>query len=177
METAATSRPAHRRGGFWAMPAGGLDKSWRSQWNRLVDQVRASDHLTLYRAVEEGVPAFTVVLISRALSEPAPGVLDIIGLPETTYQRKAKAGEALPDAAGHRTVALMRVVATLRQLLEESGDAEQVKDFDLESWVSTWIRSPLPELGGATPAALLRNPDGQRVVETVLERMRGGLAA
>lgn len=53
----------------------------------------------------------------------------MIGLPETTYQRKAKAGEALPDAAGHRTVALMRVVATLRQLLEESGDAGQVKDF------------------------------------------------
>ena len=81
------------------------------------------------RAVEEGVPAFTVVLISRALSEPAPSVLNMIGLPETTYQRKAKAGEALRDAAGHRAIALMRVVATLRQLLEESGDAGQVKDL------------------------------------------------
>lgn len=177
MDAVIPARRLHSRGGFWALPSSVVEKSWRSQWDRLVDQVRLSDHLTLYRAVEEGVPAITVILLSKALSEPAPGVLDIIGLPETTYLRKAKAGEALPDAAGHRTVALMRVVATLRQLLEESGDAEQVKDFDLESWVSTWIRTPLPELGGATPAALLRNPDGQRVVETLLERMRGGLVA
>lgn len=177
MDTVAPARRLHSRGGFWALPASGVEKSWRTQWDRLVDQVRLSDHLTLYRAVEEGVPALTVILISKAFSEPAPGVLDIIGLPETTYQRKAKAGEALPDAAGHRTLALMRVVATLRQLLAESGDSEQVKAFDLESWVSTWIRTPLAELGGATPAALLRNPDGQRVVESLLERMRGGLPA
>ncbi|WP_348752423.1 hypothetical protein [uncultured Aquincola sp.] len=71
MQTAASPRHTLRRGGFWAMPAGGTDKRRRTQWNRLVDQVRSSDHLTLYRAVEEGVPAFTVVLISRALSEPA----------------------------------------------------------------------------------------------------------
>lgn len=146
-------------------------------WDRLVDQVRESDPLTLYRAVEEGVPVFTVVLISKALSEPAPGVLDIIGLPETTYLRKAKSGEALPDAAGHRTVALMRVVAKLRQLLAESGDPAELKDFDLNGWVSAWLKEPLPELGGETPASLLRNPEGQRVIETLLERMRGGLVA
>lgn len=177
MDSVAHARRPHARGGFWAPPTRGVEESWRSQWDRLVDQVRVSDHLTLYRAVEEGVPAITVMLISKALCETAPGVLDIIGCPETTYQRKAKAGEPLPDAAGHRTVALMRVVATLRQLLVESGDTEQVKDFDLEGWVSAWLRAPLPELGGATPAALLRNPDGQRVIETLLERMRGGLVA
>lgn len=168
-----------RTGGtsFWALPPRGIDKGWRILWDRLVDQVRESDHLTLYKAVEEGVPAITVALISKALSESPSDVLDIIGLPETTYQRKAKAGDILPDAAGHRTVALMRVVATLRQLLSESGDTERVKGFDLENWVSAWIKEPLPELGGATPAALLRNPDGQRVVEALLERMRGGVAA
>lgn len=168
-------RSAHAS--FWAVPVIGVEKNWRTQWDHLVDQVRRSDHLTLYNAIEEGVPTNVVVLISKALCESAPGVLDIIGLPETTYQRKAKAGETLPDAAGHRTVAIMRVVATLRQMLAESGDADQVKEFDLEGWVSTWIRTPLPELGGATPAALLRNPDGQRVIESLLERMRGGLAA
>lgn len=163
--------------GFWSLPPKGLERSWRMQWDRLVDQLRDSDPLTLYRAVEEGVPAFTVVLISKAFSEPAPQVLDMIGLAETTYRRKSEAGESLPEVAGHRTVALMRVVAQLRQLLAESGDPQRTKDFDLESWVSDWIKEPLPELGGSTPAALLRNPEGQRVVESLLERMRGGLAA
>jgi uncharacterized protein (DUF2384 family) len=163
--------------GFWSVPPKSLERGWRVQWDRLVDQLRDSDPLTLYRAVEEGVPSFTVVLISRAFSEPAPQVLDLIGLAETTYRRKSEAGESLPEVAGHRTVALMRVVAKLRQLLAESGDPQRVKDFDLDSWISNWIKEPLPELDGATPAALLRNPEGQRVVENLLERMRGGLAA
>jgi Protein of unknown function (DUF2384) len=39
------------------------------------------------------------------------------------------------------------------------------------------MREPLPELGAKTPAEMLRNPEGQRAVEWVLERMRGGLPA
>jgi len=173
----ATADTTRRQGDFWALPARGLERNWRSQWNRLVGQFEASDPLTLYHAVEEGVPAGTVLLISKAFGEPALQVLDILGLPETTYRRKAEAGEALPEAAAHRTVALMRVVARLRQLLAESGDPAQARDFDLEAWVSAWVKEPLPELGGATPAALLRNPDGQRVIDALLERMRGGLPA
>jgi uncharacterized protein (DUF2384 family) len=71
----------------------------------------------------------------------------------------------------------LRVVATLRRLLEESGDADLQKGFDLEGWVAQWMREQLPELGGKTPAEMLRNPEGQRAVEQVLERMRGGLPA
>jgi hypothetical protein len=65
----------------------------------------------------------------------------------------------------------------LRRLLEESGDPEQLKDFDLEGWVAQWMRERLVELGGKSPAEMLRNPEGQRAVEQVLERMRGGLPA
>ena len=71
----------------------------------------------------------------------------------------------------------LRVMATLRRLLAESGDPEQLAKFDLEAWVAQWMRQPLPELGDKTPAEMLRNPEGQRVVEQVLERMRGGLPA
>ncbi|MNY81985.1 hypothetical protein D3C86_2238470 [compost metagenome] len=62
-------------------------------------------------------------------------------------------------------------------MLDESGDPEQMKNFDLEGWFSQWIQTKLPELGGKAPAEMLRNPEGQRAVEQVLERMRGGLVA
>lgn len=168
---------ARRAPDFWALPARGLGGTWRAVWDRWVDQVRKSDPLTLYQAVEAGVPAGTIVLISYALNEPAPKVMDMLGLPETTYRRRAEAGEVLPEVVGHRAVGLVRLVAKLRQLLSESGDPERLKEFDLEAWVSSWIKEPLPELGGKTPAELLRNPEGQRLVETLLERMRGGLVA
>jgi len=62
-------------------------------------------------------------------------------------------------------------------LLEESGDPEQLKNFDLEAWVRDWLATPLPEFSSKTPAEMLRNPEGQRAVEELLERMRGGLPA
>jgi len=68
-------------------------------------------------------------------------------------------------------------MATLRRLLQESGDPAQLAEFDLEAWVAQWMREPLPDLGDKTPAEMLRNPEGQRAVEQVLERMRGGLPA
>ena len=103
--------------------------------------------------------------------------MDLIGVSETTFRRKEEAKEPLPEIAGHRVMAFLRIVAKLQRLLEESGDPEEVARFDLEGWVRGWIREPLPEFGNKNPADMLRNPEGQRAVEELLERMRGGLPA
>ena len=143
----------------------------------LVGRVISSPGVDLFDAVEAGVPTFMVDMIAGATGEPMSNVMDLIGVSQTTFRRKEEAREPLPDVAGHRVMGFLRVVATLRKLLEESGDPEQLKEFDLGGWVSQWMREELPELGGKTPAQMLRNPEGQRAVEQVLERMRGGLAA
>ncbi|WP_325480420.1 antitoxin Xre/MbcA/ParS toxin-binding domain-containing protein [Piscinibacter sp.] len=133
--------------------------------------------MILFDAVEAGVPTYLVNVIAGATGEAATHVMDMIGVSQTTFRRKEEANEPLPDVAGHRVMGFLRVAATLRRLLEESGDPEQLKDFDLERWVAQWMGEPLSELGGKTPAEMLRNPEGQRAVEQVLERMRGGLPA
>ena len=143
----------------------------------LVGRVMSSPGVDLFNAVEAGVPTFMVDVIAGVTGESAASVMDLIGVSNTTFRRKEEAGETLPDVAGHRVMGYLRVFATLRRLLEESGDQEQLKKFDLEGWVSRWMREELPELDGRTPAEMLRNPEGQRAVEQVLERMRGGLAA
>ena len=152
-------------------------KDWRRAFDDLVGRVIASPGVTLFDAVEAGVPTYLVNVIAGATGEAVTNVMDIIGVSQTTFRRKEEANEPLPDVAGHRVMGFLRVAATLRRLLEESGDPEQLKDFDLDAWVAQWMREPLPELGGKTPAGMLRNPEGQRAVEQVLERMRGGLPA
>jgi putative toxin-antitoxin system antitoxin component (TIGR02293 family) len=152
-------------------------QSSRKAFHQLVDRVRASPGIVLYDAVESGVPTFMVDVIAGATGEAVTRVMDMIGVSPTTYRRKDEAREPLPDAAGHRVMAFLRVLATLRRLLEESGDSEQLAAFDLDTWVARWMREPLPELGNKTPAEMLRNPEGQRAVELLLERMRGGLPA
>lgn len=70
-----------------------------------------------------------------------------------------------------------RVSAKVRAMLRESGDRPLSRRFDVEAWVDEWMRLQLPELGGKSPAQVLRRPSGLPSVERVLERMRGGLAA
>ena len=152
-------------------------QAWRRAFHLLVDRVMSSPGVFLFDAVESGVPTYMVDVIAGATGEAATRVMDVIGVSQTTYRRKDEANEPLPDAAGHRVMGYLRVMATLRRLLEESGDAEQLANFDLDAWVAGWMREPLPELGNKAPAEMLRNPEGQRAVEQVLERMRGGLPA
>jgi putative toxin-antitoxin system antitoxin component (TIGR02293 family) len=152
-------------------------KDWRRAFRDLVGRVMASPGVTLFDAVEAGVPTYLVNVIAGATGEAVADVMDIIGVSQTTFRRKEEANEPLPDVAGHRVMGFLRVAATMRRLLEESGDPDLLKDFELEAWVAQWMREQLPELGGKTPAEMLRNPEGQRAVEQVLERMRGGLPA
>jgi hypothetical protein len=152
-------------------------KEWRRAFHDLIGRVIESPGVTLFDAVEAGVPTYLVNVIAGATGEAVTDVMDIIDVSRTTFRRKEEANEPLPDVAGHRVMGFLRVAATLRRLLEESGDPEQLKDFDLEGWVVQWMRERLAELGGKTPAEMLRNLDGQRAVEQVFERMRGGLPA
>lgn len=165
---------------FWAVRVSAQNPSareWRRAFHNLVDRVNLTPGTVLFDAVEAGVPTYLVNVIAGATGEPAINVMNLIGVSQTTFRRKDEAHECLPDVAGHRVMGFLRVVATLRKLLAESGDPDRVRDFDLDRWVAQWMRESLPELGGKTPAEMLRNPEGQRAVEEMLERMRGGLPA
>ena len=169
-------------GEFWELPAKrsrsvAATRDWRRAFQNLILRMNASPGVVLFDAVEAGVPTYLVNAIAGATGESVADVMDLIGVSPTTFRRKEEAGEPLPDVAGHRVMGFLRVVATLRRLLDESGDPQQLKRFDLEAWVARWMREALPELGGKTPAEMLRNPEGQRAIEQVLERMRGGLTA
>lgn len=165
---------------FWAigrMKPGTNNKEWRRELRALVIRVSEATGVVLFDAVEAGVPTHVVKMIAGATGESVTAIMNLVGVSQSTFLRKEVAKEPLPDVAGHRIMGYLRVVATLRRLLDESGDPEQMKDFDLEGWVAQWMHEELPDLGGKTPAGMLRNPEGLRAVEQVLERMRGGLVA
>src|SRR5438309_5139379 len=109
-------------------------KDWRRAFDDLVGRVIASPGVTLFDAVEAGVPTYLVNVIAGATGEAVADVMDIIGVSQTTFRRKEEANEPLPDVAGHRVMGFLRVAATLRRLLEESGDPDLLKNFDLEGW-------------------------------------------
>ena len=109
------------------------------------------------------------------MQQPASFVMNMIGMSPTTFRRKEEANEPLPDLVGHRVMGFLRVAATLRRLIDDRGDEQAVATFDLDAWLANWLRRPHPALGDRTPAQMLRDPEGLRAVEQVLERMCVGL--
>jgi len=89
----------------------------RSTFSTLVQEVLATPEVDLYDAIEAGVPTYMVDVIAAATGEPAADVMEFIGVSQTTLRRKVEAKEPLPDVAGHRVMAFLRVAATLRRLL------------------------------------------------------------
>jgi len=73
----------------------------------------------------------------------------------------------------HVDNAKTELLAKVRQLFEQSGVADGT--VDLAAWLEAWLIDPLIELGGATPAQVMRTASGRRQLVTLLERMRGGL--
>jgi uncharacterized protein (DUF2384 family) len=134
--------------------------------------------VTLFDAVEAGVPTYVIDVMAGAMSLAPSCVLEVLGVSATTYRRRDCAKRPLPDLAGHRAMGVLRTAAAaLRQLLEESGDDGAVKMFDLSKWFGAWLHESLPELGGRSPAEMLRNAEGVHALEAVFHRMRGGLPA
>ncbi|MBC7779933.1 MAG: DUF2384 domain-containing protein [Proteobacteria bacterium] len=159
---------------FWDLNKRDLERDPKESLRTLLHRVKEGPPILLYDAVERGVPTDIVLLYAAAFGNTAASVMSLIGVPETTFRRKEEAKESLPEVAGHRMMGFLRIFATLQRLIEDGGN-EMSADFDLEAWVSQWLGDPLPELGGRSPADMLRNPEGQRAVEELLERMRGGL--
>lgn len=178
---AARSSTATRAGpeSFWLLrsPVGGRAENYKRTLKTIVERYNTANDAMLFDAVEAGVPTRMVEVIAKALGEDVGRVMEVFGVSKTTFRRKDGAHDPLPEAAGHRVMGFIRIAALLRRLLCESGDLTALADFDVEGWLAAWIRAPLPQLNGKTPAEMLRNPEGQRAVEQVLERMRGGLPA
>ena len=162
---------------IWDFKRRDLERRPKDVFHSLLNRVSGYSSAKLYDAVELGVPTYVVILLADALGHKPAWAMDLVGVSESTFRRKDEASEPLPEVAGHRAMGFLRIVATLKRLLQESGDPESMASFDLEAWVSDWVQEPLPEFGGKTPADMLRNPEGQRAVEELLERMRGGVAA
>lgn len=155
----------------------GSDSARVKAFNAIVRDVGQATPVELFSATKEGVPSLLVELIESAFRWPQNFVTSVIGVAPTTYTRKRDAGEDLPEVVGQRVVSILRLEATLKRLLEESGDPDALKHFDVNHWFSQWLLEPQPEIHGMQPAHLLWNQDGVRALELLLERMRGGLPA
>jgi hypothetical protein len=159
-----------------APPVPGPSSTPASHWNCRVIEF-PSDEETWFAVhevyYEYGVP------VAYSTSPAEAGWTDDDG-PEAGLHRLEKFSEALKkpvlklaDFENARSKAAL--LNKLCQMIDQSGGEADMAA--LSDWLNAWLNEPLPELNGATPAQALYSEDGRRQVETLLERMRGGLSA
>lgn len=157
-------------------PAPRASSTSASHWNCRVIEFPSNEetwfavHEVYY---EYGVP------VAYSESPAEAGWTDDDG-PEAGLHRLEKFRDALKepllklaDFENARTKAAL--LNKLCQLIKQSGGEADLAAFS--AWLNVWLGEPLPDLNGATPTQALFSEDGRRQVETLLERMRGGLCA
>lgn len=65
------------------------------------------------------------------------------------------------------------LLSSLGQMIEDSGGPRD--DVALSDWLDAWFAEPSPWLNGATPSQVMLTEDGPQRLNSLLERMRGGL--
>jgi len=138
--------------------------------------------LTLYSApvmtriewAKAGVGARDAKVILGQLRVPQGEALAALRIPAATVNRKARTNAALSPAEAERVLGVGRLLGQVQALVQESGDPE---GFDASAWLSSWMATPVPALGGFRPLDLMDTMTGQALVSRVLSQMQSSAYA
>ncbi|KKW89737.1 type II toxin-antitoxin system Prs ADP-ribosylating antitoxin ParS [Sphingobium chungbukense] len=136
----------------------------------------------LYRAspvdrigfIKRGVAARDLKRFIAAMHVDQKVMFDALNLKTATVNKKAASNQALSVEDSERVLGLAKLVGQLEDMVEESGDAG---GFSAPEWLSSWLRQPLPALGGVNPIDLLDTMEGQALVSRTLAQIQSGAFA
>lgn len=113
--------------------------------------------------IREGIPYDSIEAMSKKLNRPVKSILTIIGLPQTTYNKK-KSDHSLLDS---RNSELILLISELMDYGLEVFNNENEK-------FQRWLRKPNLSLGGNSPENLLDTITGIDEVRFCLNRLEFG---
>jgi putative toxin-antitoxin system antitoxin component (TIGR02293 family) len=113
--------------------------------------------------IRNGIPYNTIELISKRLNRPIKTVLTIVGMPQTTYNKK-KSEHSLLDS---RNSELIVLITELIDYGIEVFNNEEVK-------FQRWLRKPNISLGGNSPESLMDTTTGIDEIKFALNRIEYG---
>ncbi|HEY0045162.1 MAG TPA: antitoxin Xre/MbcA/ParS toxin-binding domain-containing protein [Flavobacterium sp.] len=124
------------------------------QWSNKIERVAV---------IRAGIPYGTIEVVSSRLNKPIKSLLAIIGLPQTTYNKK-KADNALLDP---RDSELIILISELIDFGIEVFNNEEEK-------FKRWLQKPNSSLGGNPPENMLDTITGINEVKFSLNRLEFG---
>lgn len=137
-------------------------------------QIYRFDPQTRIAVIRQGIPASTISDLSSRMGLSKENLLSSLGLSRATISRKEKDAAVLSRDESERVLGIETLIGMVQAMVEQSGDPV---GFDAARWVSGWLTTPLPALGGATPASYMDTFEGQKLVAELLSMSQSGAYA
>ena len=134
---------------------------------------RVDPHMRIAR-IRQGIPASTINHLSARMGMTKETLLASLGLSRATISRKEREAAMLSKDESERVLGVESLIGMVQTMVEQSGDPA---GFDAARWLSAWLTSPVPALGGATPASYLDTFEGQKMVGELLAMSQSGAYA
>lgn len=138
------------------------------------EQVFLSPPHERIEVIKRGVPAQHVNVLAERMDTSKDSLIDTLRLSRATVNRKARANKPLSQDESERVLGVEYLIGQVENMVSESGNPE---GFDAAKWVSNWLESPLPALGGKKPASYMDTIEGQKLVSNLLATAQSGAYA
>jgi len=124
-----------------------------------------------WRLIEHGISAHWVKDLAARMSMSQASLISMLDLPPSAVRERAGAPRRLSPSQSSRVLGLYCLIRTVEGIVEECGDPE---GLNASTWLSGWLQSSLPALGGRYPAEFLCTREGQQLVWSVICRIQSG---
>ena len=151
-----TKQSIHKAAGIkassrrWMIDSDGKTYVWTNQMERV-------------GIIRQGIPYSSIEVISQRLNRPVKSILSIVGMPQTTYNKK-KSEHSLLDS---RNSELIVLITELIDYGKEVFNNEEEK-------FQRWLKKTNQALGGNSPESLLDTITGIDEVKFCLNRIEYG---
>lgn len=138
-----------------------IDRSWKiNSGDKIITWSNTMERVDISR---KGIPYASIEFISNQLDRPVKNVLSLIGIPQTTYNKK-KVEESLLDSRDSELILM------ITELLDNGLDVFN----DEKEKFQRWLKKPNLSLGGNSPESLLDTTTGIDEVNYALNRIEFG---
>lgn len=155
-----------------AEPAVGLQSRWLNF--RELYQTTPTERIGLIRS---GVNAADFKAFVSRLDIQQEKIFYMLDIATATVNRKASRNESLSREDSEKVLGMAKLIGQVETMLEQSGDPEQMQNFDAARWLTRWMEEPIPALGGASPSQYMDTIEGQEMISKLLAQMQSGAYA
>lgn len=115
------------------------------------------------RAIRKGIPYHSIEVISKRMKSPIKDVLSIIGVPQTTYNKKKNEHSLLDRGSSE-------LILMIAELITFGTDVFNHEDEKFQRW----LKKPNVSLGGNSPESMLDTVTGIQEVKNCLNKIEFG---